>query len=116
MQDLSDAGWSQIELGSAAEAFLNAKGFTAEDVKLLQDAHQRGGWGRGQFASNDFSQYLAIWKNTAGEMDAPALVIVRFAKTGTYALLVQGKIVASAKTLGAILPALTIAASPAAEK
>jgi len=115
MQDLDDAGRSQIGLGPAAiGALIGAKGFTPEDVKLLQEAHQRGiangGWGRGQFAANEFSQYLAIWDNATTDIAPPTLVIARFAKTGTYALLVQGKIVASGATLDLILPALAAAA------
>ena len=86
------------------------RGFTTGDVKLLQEAHQKGvavrGWGRAQFASNEFSHYLAIWENEAAVLGAPTHVIVRFWKTGTYALMVRGKIVATDTKLRAILPAL----------
>jgi hypothetical protein len=93
----------------------DAAGFTSGDVKLLQEAHQRGvaqrGWGRAQFASNEFSHYLAIWDNAAADPASPTRVIVRFLKTGTYALLVRNKIVANGATLRAILPALAVAGS-----
>jgi len=115
MRDLDDAGWSQVGLASAAAGLLGAKGFSSEDVKLLQEAHKKGianrGWGRAQFAANAFAHYLAIWDGATSDREPPTLSIVRFDKTGTYALLVHGKIVANGRTLGAILPALAVAAS-----
>ena len=115
MRDLDDAGWSRIGLTSAAVGLLDAKGFSSEDMKLLQEAHQKGiatrGWGRAQFATNAFSHYLAIWDGATNDWEPPTLAIVRFDKTGTYALLVRGKIVANGRTLGAILPAMAVAAS-----
>jgi hypothetical protein len=116
MRDLDDASWSRIGLASAAVGtLLDAKGFSSEDVRLLQEAHQKGiatrGWGRAQFATNAFSHYLAIWAGATTDREPPTLSIVRFDKTGTYALLVHGKIVANGKTLGAILPALAVAAA-----
>jgi len=98
---------------------LGVRGFTTGDVKLLQEAHQKGvavrGWGRAQFASNEFSHYLAIWESEAAVHGAPTHVIVRFWKTGTYALMVRGKIVATDTKLRAILPALAAAGSSVAE-
>ncbi len=120
MRNLSDVGWSRIGLGPAAlGTLLDAKGFTSEDLKLLQEAHQRGiasrGWGRAQFAANAFSHYLAIWDNSTTDRGPPTLLIVRFDKTGTYALLVHGKIVANGNRLTAILPALAVASSTTGE-
>jgi len=104
---------------AGAELVFDTKGFTTGDVKLLQEAHQCGvahrGWGRAQFASNEFSNYLAIWESAAADRTAPTHVIVRFWKTGTYALMVRGKIVATDTKLRAILPALA-ATSPIAEE
>jgi hypothetical protein len=98
----------------------DAKGFTSGDVRLLQEAHQKavadGGWGRAQFASNDFSHYLAIWENEAADHGPPTHVIIRFWKTGTYALMVRGKIVATDTKLRAILPALAAAGSTAEDE
>jgi hypothetical protein len=98
----------------------NGRGFTTGDVRLLQEAHQKGfadrGWGRAQFASNDFSHYLAIWENETANHKAPTHVIVRFWETGTYALMVRGKIVATDTKLRAILPALAAAGSKAEEE
>ena len=50
-----------------------------------------------------------------GYEDPPTLLIVRFDKTGTYALLVHGKIVANGNRLTAILPALAVASSTTGE-
>src|SRR3977135_4401483 len=116
MRDLDDASWSRIGLASAAVGtLLDAKGFSSEDVRLLQEAHQKGiatrGWGRAQFATNAFSHYLAIWDGATNDWEPPTLAIVRFGKTGPSALLVRGKIVANGRTLGAILPAMAVAAS-----
>ena len=98
----------------------NAWGFTTSDVELLQEAHQKAvavrGWGRAQFASNEFSHYLAIWESEAAVHGAPTHVIVRFWKTGTYALLVRGKIVATDTKLRAILPALAAAGAIAEDE
>ena len=100
---------------AGAELVFDTKGFTTGDVKLLQEAQQCGvahrGWGRAQFASNEFSNYLAIWDNAAAYAASPTRVIVRFLKTGTYALLVRDKIVANGATLRAILPALAVTGS-----
>ena len=116
VRNLNDAGCSPCGPAlAAAGALFDTKGFTGGDLRLLQEAHRSGianrGWGRGQFAANAFSHYLAIWDTATSDRDPPTLVIVRFDRTGTYALLVQGRIVANGKTLAAILPALAVAAS-----
>jgi hypothetical protein len=115
MRNLHDAR----ALAGAGGAF-NTRGFTTGDVRLLQEAHRKGvavrGWGRAQFASNEFSHYLAIWENAADERAAPTHVIVRFWKTGTYALMVRGKIVATDTKLRAVLPVLAAAGPPAEDE
>lgn len=117
MRNLQDAAGLRPAGGTVS---FDAKGFTTGDVKLLQEAHQRGvavrGWGRAQFASNEFSNYLAIWENGAADRTAPTHVIVRFWKTGTYALMVRGKIVATDTKLRTILPALAATSSIAEEE
>jgi len=102
---VSEVGW---EGGAAsAAAGLNASGFTSADLRLLDEAHRSGaGWVRGQFASNDFSQYLAVWRHGSGEHAQPSLTIIRFNETGAYALMVSGRIIANGKTLAEILPAV----------
>jgi hypothetical protein len=104
---VSEVGWD----GGApsAAAGLEASGFTGADLRLLREAHQSGvaGWRRGQIASNEFSQYLAIWTEASVYHAQPSLIIIRFNETGAYALMVNGQIVANGKTLAEILPALT---------
>ena len=117
MYDLNVA-WSAGGNGVATDAqFRGGRGFTGPDMKALQDTHRCGvaerGWGRAQFAVNEFSQYLAIWDAAAADGAAPNLAIIRFDKTGTYALLIDGKFVATDTALDAILPILTAAAPKA---
>jgi hypothetical protein len=104
---MSEVGWDSG--APSATAGLEASGFTSADLQLLREAHQSGvaGWRRGQFASNEFSQYLAIWTDASVEYAQPSLTIIRFSETGAYALMVSGRIVANGKTLAEILPALT---------
>lgn len=104
---MSEVSWD----GGApsAVAGLEASGFTSADLRLLHEAHQSGGagWRRGQFAGNEFSQYLAIWTEASVDHAQPSLTIIRFNETGAYALMVDGRIVANGKTLAEILPPLT---------
>ena len=106
---MSEVGWD----GGApsAKAGLDASGFTSADLQLLDEARRSGGagWGRAQFATNEFSQYLAVWRVGRGEHAQPSLTIIRFNETGAYALMVNGRIVANGKTLAEILPALSLA-------
>src|SRR5260221_14781815 len=72
MRDLNDAGRSRSGIETAAGGpLLDRKGFTSRDLKVLQEAHQRGiadrGWGRGQFVTNEFSEYLAIWNDASAD-------------------------------------------------
>ena len=103
---MSEVSWD----GGApsAAAGLEASGFTRADLILLHEAHQSGvaGWRRGQFASNEFSQYLAIWTDAYADDARPSLTIIRFNETEAYALMVGGRIVANGKSLAEVLPAL----------
>ena len=114
---LRPAGGGMVSFDASS---FNPRGFTTSDVKLLQEAHQKGvavrRWGRAQFASNEFSHYLAIWESEAAVHGAPTHVIVRFWKTGTYALMVRGKIIATDTKLRAILPALAVAGATAEDE
>jgi hypothetical protein len=87
-----------------------ATGFTAADMSRLEGAWRGGaqnrGWRHAQFAANDFSHYLAIWGEALAERTAPRLAIIRFAATGTYALMAGERIVVTGPTLETILPAL----------
>jgi hypothetical protein len=113
MVDSNAAAWGAgRNIVAASGRSPNVKGFTNEDMKALQETHRRGvadrGWGPAQFVVNEFSHYLAIW-DAGAENAPPNLSIIRFSKTGTYALLINDQIVATGTTLGAVLPALTIA-------
>lgn len=96
------------------------RGFTDGDLEKLRQAHRSGivayGWGRAQFVINHFSQYFAIWSDAPSGQEEPALSIIQFDKTGTYALLLGGKIIASGKRLGDILPTLAAIGSRTIEE
>lgn len=119
MSDLNEVGWNRNEF-EAVESLLATKGFTSRDMRLLQEAQKSRvngrGWGRSQFFTTDFSQYLAIWDSESTDQTSPSLSIVRFDKTGTYALLMAGQFIATGKTLDVILPTLAVAGSLTGEK
>jgi hypothetical protein len=85
-------------------------GFTASDLVALNELHTvaaaRRQWSRAQLVSQEFAQYLAVWGADAGTDGPPAIVVARFKRTGTYALMIGSMIVASGAALGAVLPAL----------
>ena len=92
------------------------RGFTAQDWTQLEDAYRSGAgsrrWGHAEVATNDFSQYLALWYDAPAGREPPNLAVVRFDQTGTYALLSGEAFVATGASLEEILPALS-AARPA---
>jgi hypothetical protein len=96
------------------------RGFTDADVQLLQEAHRCGmadrGWGRARFVLYPFAQYFAIWSADLAEQTPPVVSVVRFDRTGTYALLLNNRVVASGKSLNEILPTLAAAGSFAVER
>ena len=98
--------------GEASGVLFNKFGFTSDDRSVLKQAHLSGvadrGWGQAEFAANDFSHYIAIWQGPASSERPPAIQVIRFAKTGTYALMVRGRVIASDKRLDKILPVLAI--------
>jgi hypothetical protein len=111
MSDLNELDWSRNGIG-VVQPQIATKGFTPRDMHMLQRAQKSGmadrDWRWTQFCTNDFSQYLAIWDKTSEREAPPPLSIVRFDKTGTYALLKAGKIIASGEALDVILPTLGI--------
>ena len=95
------------------------RGFTAQDWTQLADAY-RGGprnrrWGHAEVATNDFSQYLALWYDPPARREPPNVAVVRFDQTGTYALLSGEVFVATGASLMEILPALSAARRPDSE-
>jgi hypothetical protein len=85
-------------------------GFTAADLAALNELHAvaaaRRLWSRAQVVSQEFAQYLAIWGADGGVDSPPAIVLARFKKTGTYAVMIGSMIVASGNALGTVLPVL----------
>jgi hypothetical protein len=86
-------------------------GFTVADLVVLDEIHAtavtRRWWSRSHLVENEFAHYLAAWGPETGTADPPALVLARFRKTGTYALTIGSTVVASGKSLGDVLPALS---------
>jgi hypothetical protein len=103
-------------LSSAVGSRTAVKGFTTQDWTQLEDAYRSGArsrrWGHAEVASNDFSQYLALWYKPPAGREPPNLAVIRFDQTGTYALLSGEAFVATGASLREILPALS-AARPA---
>jgi hypothetical protein len=107
------------ELNAVGGGGAAAGGFTAQDWTQLKNAYRSGAerrvWGRAEVASNDFSQYLAIWYDPPTGREPPNLAVVRFDATGTYALLAGEAFVATGASLQEILPALSAARPDAAD-
>jgi hypothetical protein len=108
------------DLNEAVRSRTAFEGFTAQDWSELHDAYRsgagRGGWGHAQAASNDFSHYLAIWHEPPAGREPPNLAIVRFAATGTYALLAGDTFVVTGASLRELLPALSARRPAVAEE
>lgn len=85
-------------------------GFTAADLTMLSEVHSTAitqrWWRQGQMISQEFAQYFAGWTSTSVADGPPSIVLARFKKTGTYALIIDATVVATAATLGGVLPAL----------
>jgi hypothetical protein len=93
----------------------SASGFTEFDLATLgefsasQVAERR--WSRAQVVHAPFADFLAAWNAEAADAEPPHLTIARFKRTGTYALTVGALVVATAATLGGVLP-LSRSAAP----
>lgn len=87
-----------------------AAGFTAADLAALGEvraaALARRRWTRAEIIHDPFIDYLAAWHADSDAATPPTLAIARFKRTGTYALTVGSVVVATARTLGNILPAI----------
>lgn len=98
-----------------------ASGFTEFDLATLREfsanqmAERR--WSRAHVVHGPFADFLAAWNIEAANAELPHLTIVRFKRTGTYALTIGAVVIATASTLDGILPASNRAlrdAAPAA--
>lgn len=102
-----------LDLDWAFDGRTALKGFTSQDWTQLQDAYRsgagRGRWRHAEVATNDYSQYLALWFDPPAGREPPNLAVVRFDQTGTYALLAGEAYVATGASLDEILPALSAA-------
>jgi hypothetical protein len=85
-------------------------GFTPVDLATLAEirtaALVQRRWVRAEIIQDQFIDYLAAWDGEADAAAAPSLAIARFKRTGTYALTISSIVVATAPSLGKILPAL----------
>ena len=83
-------GWLMQDLNCAIGRKA-VRGFTAQDWTQLEHADRSGAvsrrWGHAEIATNDFSQYLALWYEPPAGREPPNLAVVRFDETGAYALL-----------------------------
>jgi hypothetical protein len=108
MFNLHGADHIRVTEGGTVKA---SGGFTAADLIALGEVHAtamaRQLWSRGEFVSNEFAHYLAVWGPQTTAADPPALALARFKKTGTYALTIGTTVVASGKSLNELLPALS---------
>jgi hypothetical protein len=87
-----------------------ALGFTDADLAVLErlraTAFEQQDWNWAQIVHASFADYLAAWDRAAGNAAPPTLTIIRFKRTGTYALTVDSIVVGTASTLAKILPAI----------
>jgi len=87
--DASSSGFTEFDLE------------TLNEYRAIQVAARR--WGRTQLVRGPFADFLAAWHPEAANSEVPHLTIVRFKRTGTYALTVGASVVATAPTLDRIL-------------
>jgi hypothetical protein len=87
-----------------------ASGFTEFDLATLNklSALQIGDrkWSRAHVVYGPFADFLAAWNTGANGAEPPHLTIVRFKRTGTYALSIGALVVTTAPNLDAVLPLL----------
>ena len=83
-------------------------GFTEFDLATLNEfsaaqlTERR--WSRAHVVQGPVADFLAAWQVDAADAESPHLTIVRFKRTGTYALTVGSLVVATAASLDRILP------------
>jgi hypothetical protein len=99
-----------LTIALASDPTPSVRGFSAADLALLNEVRSAGlarnRWTRAQIITDSFVDYLAAWDPQSDETDPPTLAIARFKRTGTYVLTVGTLVVATARTLGDVLPAL----------
>lgn len=103
----------QVFAGDAtavAEPAADARGFTPADLEALDQMRRHAlrtcCWTRAEIVRDSSLDYLAAWNADASASASPSLAIIRFKKSGTYALTVGETMVATARSLAKILPAV----------
>src|SRR5258708_2535115 len=85
-------------------------GFTPGDLAVLDQmrasALSRRFWNRAELVRDQCLDYLAVWDARAESSETPSLAIIRFKKSGTYAMTIGSTVVATASSLAKILPAI----------
>jgi len=75
---------------------------TLDEFRTAQVTQRR--WSRAHIVQGPVADFLAAWQVDAADAESPHLTIVRFKRTGTYALTVGSLVVATAASLDRILP------------
>jgi hypothetical protein len=98
------------DAGAAAEPATDSRGFTPADLEALDQvrgqALRNGRWTRAEIVRDFALDYLAAWSADGSASASPSLAVIRFKKSGTYALTVGSTMVATARCLAKILPAV----------
>lgn len=85
-------------------------GFTLADHSALERlAIQNSAarlWGHNELIREGHADFLAVWHPEASREDPPMLAIARFKRTGTYAVVTDDCVLATAKTIGDVLRSL----------
>src|SRR5260221_11403225 len=99
--------WAESSLRRSGDGV----GFTLDDLQALErmrdGALRQRCWSRAELVQDAALDYLAAWDLAATEQQSPSLAIMRFKKSGTYALTIGAIVVATADNLAKILPALS---------
>ena len=106
----------QVESGAARAtgggpwSMADTDGFTSADLVLLEDAYWAGvartAWGACRLVGTEFAHYLALFAAAPDPGPSPVMTVIRFRATGSYALMTRGAIVATGKSLRALIPAM----------
>ena len=103
---------SQVFTGDAKGAALmtDARGFTPTDLEVLDrmriHALRNSSWARAEFVRDASLDCLAAWNGDAAQSESPSVAIIRFKKSGTYALTLGSTLIATDRSLARILTSI----------
>jgi hypothetical protein len=101
-------GANSFRAGSGAAVSAPEDGFTASDLDALGQLRTRAllwrRWARIDFVQSGGLDCLAAWETDAA---APSLAVIRFHRTGTYALALGSTVMLTARNLAQVLPAVS---------